>query len=83
MKTLVISNMFSKEEMDWSIYQFYDVRPFKPDSTASTFVDQNAAATSLNDSEDIIKTMIKRERNRIAATKCRCMEIMMKRYFYC
>ena len=64
--------MFSKEEMDWSIYQYYDVRPFKPDSTAATFGDQNTAAVAaLNDSEDIIKTMIKRERNRIAATKCR------------
>ena len=63
--------MFNKEELDWSIYQFYDVRPFKQDSPASTFVEQNTAATSLNDSEDIIKTMIKRERNRLAATKCR------------
>ena len=63
--------MFSKEEMDWSIYQYYDVRPFKPDSTAAAFAEQNTAVASLNDSEDIIKTMIKRERNRIAATKCR------------
>ena len=57
--------------MDWSIYQYYDVRPFKPDSAGATLGDQNTAVTSLNDSEDIIKTMIKRERNRIAATKCR------------
>ena len=64
--------MFSKEELDWSIYQYYDVRPFKPDSSAPAFAEQNTAAVpSLNDSEDIIKTMIKRERNRIAATKCR------------
>ena len=66
-----MASMISKEEMDWNIYQYYDVRPFKPDSTAATFADQNTALTSLNDSEDIIKTMIKRERNRIAATKCR------------
>ena len=67
--------MFSKEEMDWSIYQYYDVRPFKPDSTAASFGDQNTSAvSSLNDSEDIIKTMLKRERNRIAATKCRYVE---------
>ena len=67
-----MANMFSKEEMDWSIYQYYDVRPFKPDSTAASYGDQvTSAVSSLNDSEDIIKTMIKRERNRIAATKCR------------
>ena len=59
--------MISKEDMDWSIYQYYDVKMFRPDSS-SAIVQQN---TALNDSEDIIKTMMKRERNRLAATKCR------------
>merc|ERR1711874_318265 len=62
--------MFNREEMDWNIYQYYDVKMFRPDSSEG-FLQPSSSLAALNDSEDIIKTMIKRERNRIAATKCR------------
>ena len=62
--------MFNREEMDWNIYQYYDVKMFRPDSSEG-FLQPSSSLAALNDSEDIMKTMIKRERNRVAATKCR------------
>ena len=56
--------MFNREEMDWNIYQYYDVKMFRPDSSEG-FLQPSSSLAALNDSEDIMKTMIKRERNRV------------------
>ena len=55
--------MLCREELDWSIYQYYDVKMIKPDNNPVR-VQPSSTPTSLNDSEEIMKTMIKRERNR-------------------
>ena len=55
--------MLCREELDWSIYQYYDVKMIKPDNSPVR-VQPSSTLTSLNDSEEIMKTMIKRERNR-------------------
>ena len=55
--------MLCREELDWSIYQYYDVKMIKPDNNPVR-VQPSSTLTSLNDSEEIMKTMIKRERNR-------------------